>query len=196
MIKYTDIAKATETIKITNIKGKEYAEVNQRIKAFRMVHPNGAITTDIVSLENGIVLMKASITDDDGKLIATGYAQEKESASLVNKTSYIENCETSAVGRALGMCGFGIDTRVASAEEVQNAMANQTAKKEISKVVLAKAQTLNIKLEALALYLKKDVKDLTEDELSNAIKTKEESLKKKAEKQKAESEGVAKNDNI
>lgn len=194
MIKYIDITKANDSIKTTDIKGKEYAEVNQRIKAFRIVHPNGTITTDIVSLENGVVLMKASITDDEGKLIATGYAQEKENASFINKTSYIENCETSAVGRALGMCGFGIDTSVASAEEVKNAIANQT-KKEISKVVLAKAQTLNIKLEALALYLKKDAKDLTEDELLSAIKTKEDSLKKKAEKQKVESEGV-KNDNI
>lgn len=195
MITYENIEKANKILKTTDIKGKDYIEVNQRVKAFRMVHPNGTITTDIVSLENGVVLMKASIIDGEGKLIATGYAQEKESASFINKTSYIENCETSAVGRALGMCGFGIDTSIASAEEVKNAMANQT-KKEISKVALAKAQTLNIKLEALALYLKKDVKDLTEDELLSAIKTKEESLKKKAEKQKAESEGVTKNDNI
>lgn len=184
MIKYTDIAKANETIKTTNIKGKEYAEVNQRIKAFRMVHPNGTITTDIVNIENGIVLMKASITDDEGRLIGTGYAYEKEKGSFINQTSYIENCETSAVGRALGMCGFGIDTSVASAEEVQNAIINQKA--PLDKTILAKAQALNIKLEVLAKYLSKDAKDLTNDDLKNAISQKEQALKQKAEKQKAE----------
>lgn len=184
MIKYTDIAKANETIKTTNIKGKEYAEVNQRIKAFRMVHPNGTITTDIVNIENGIVLMKASITDDEGRLIGTGYAYEKEKSSFINQTSYIENCETSAVGRALGMCGFGIDTSVASAEEVQNAIINQKA--PLDKTILAKAQALNIKLEVLAKYLSKDAKDLTNDDLKNAISQKEQALKQKAEKQKAE----------
>ena len=189
MIKYTDIAKANETIKTTNIKGKEYAEVNQRIKAFRMVHPNGTITTDIVNIENGIVLMKASITDDEGRLIGTGYAYEKEKSSFINQTSYIENCETSAVGRALGMCGFGIDTSVASAEEVQNAIINQKA--PLDKTILAKAQALNIKLEVLAKYLSKDAKDLTNDDLKNAISQKEQALKQKAEKQKAEAKQKA-----
>lgn len=184
MIKYTDIAKANETIKTTNIKGKEYAEVNQRIKAFRMVHPNGTITTDIISIENGVVLMKASVNDDEGRLIGTGYAYEKEKGSFINQTSYIENCETSAVGRALGMCGFGIDTSVASAEEVQNAINNQKA--PLDKTILAKAQALNIKLEALAKYLGKDAKDLTTDDLKNAIAQKEQALKSKEEKKQKE----------
>lgn len=125
MIKFENISKANESIKTTDIKGKEYAEVNQRIKAFRMCNPNGTITTDIVSLENGVVLMKATVQDDDGKVIGSGYAYEKENSTFINKTSYIENCETSAVGRALGMCGFGIDTSVASYEEVANAVKNQ-----------------------------------------------------------------------
>lgn len=182
MIKYTDIAKANETIKTTNIKGKEYAEVNQRIKAFRMVHPNGTITTDIVSIENGIVVMKASITDDEGRLIGTGYAYEKEKGSFINQTSYIENCETSAVGRALGMCGFGIDTSVASAEEVQNAIKNQQSQQPqqpLSEVIVAKAKQLNIKLEAVAKYYTKNVEDLTNDDLLKAINTKEKALAKK-----------------
>lgn len=125
MATFEDIRKANETILTTEIKGKDYAEVNQRIKAYRMVYPNGTIETNIISLENGIVLMQAVIRDEEGKVIGTGYAQEKESSSFINKTSYIENCETSAVGRALGMCGFGIDTSVASYEEVVNAIENQ-----------------------------------------------------------------------
>ncbi len=116
------MAKANEIIQTTNIKGKDYAQVNQRIKAFRLVHPSGCITTEIIDMENGIVTMKASVFDEAMRLLGTGYAQEKESSSYINKTSYIENCETSAIGRALGMCGYGVDVSVASAEEVQNAI--------------------------------------------------------------------------
>lgn len=129
-ITFEQIAKANATIKTTDIKGKDYAEVNQRIKAFRMVHPNGAITTEIIELENGIVTMKATVYDDELRLIGTGTAQEKETSTFINKTSFIENCETSAVGRALGMCGFGIDTSIASYEEVTNAINNQEKENE------------------------------------------------------------------
>ncbi len=59
------------------------------------------------------------------RLLGTGTAYEKENSSFINKTSYIENCETSAVGRALGMAGFGIDTSIRSAEEMQNADLQQ-----------------------------------------------------------------------
>lgn len=123
-ITFKDIQEANETIKTTDVKGKEYAEVNQRIKAFRMVYPNGTIYTKMKSNENGVCVFKAYVYDGD-KLLGTGTAYEQEGSTFINKTSYIENCETSAVGRALGMCGFGIDTSVASAEEVQNAIANQ-----------------------------------------------------------------------
>ena len=128
-MKYLDLAIANETIKTTDIKGKDYAEVNQRIKAFRMVYPNGMIETKLVSNENGICIFKAFVgyRDSEGEIqiLSTGTAYEKENSTFINKTSYIENCETSAVGRALGMAGFGIDTSVASAEEVQNAINNQ-----------------------------------------------------------------------
>lgn len=127
-ITFKDIQEANKTIKTTDVKGKDYAEVNQRIKAFRMVYPQGTIKTEMVSNVNGICIFKAEVLDQDAKVLATGTAYEKENSSFINKTSYIENCETSAVGRALGMCGFGIDTSVASAEEVQNAMANQNKK--------------------------------------------------------------------
>ena len=129
MITFEDIRKANESIKTTAIQGKDYAEVNQRIKAFRMVYPTGTIGTTMVSNENGVCIFTAAVGyyTDDGDFVplGTGTAYEKENSTFINKTSYIENCETSAVGRALGMCGFGIDTSVASAEEVQNAIANQ-----------------------------------------------------------------------
>lgn len=133
-IKYEDIKKANDTIKTTDIKGKNYAEVNQRIKAFRMVFPDGFIHNEMVSNENGVCVFRSEVgyfTEDGSKrVLGTGMAYEKESASFINKTSYIENCETSACGRALGMAGFGIDVSVASAEEVQNAINNQEQKQE------------------------------------------------------------------
>lgn len=127
---FEEIKKANESIKTIDVKGKEYAEVNQRIKAFRMLCPNGSISTEILYLADGIVTMRATVCNEDGKILGTGMAQEKETSSFINKTSYIENCETSAVGRALGMCGFGIDTSLASAEEVQNNIRNQEKQDE------------------------------------------------------------------
>ena len=129
-MKYLDIAIANEQIKAIDIKGKDYSEVNQRIKAFRMVYPQGTIQTQMISNENGVCIFQARVYDDFNRLLGTGTAYEKEDSSFINKTSYIENCETSAVGRALVMCGFGIDVSVASAEEVQNAIQNQTVTQE------------------------------------------------------------------
>ena len=124
-VTFEDIKEANKLIKTTDVKGKDYAEVNQRIKAFRMLYPNGTILTEMISNDSGVCIFKASVYDGDDHILATGTAYEKEGSTFINKTSYIENCETSAVGRALSMCGLGIDTSIASAEEVQNAIANQ-----------------------------------------------------------------------
>ena len=122
---FNELQEANKLIKTIDVKGKDYAEVPQRIKAFRSLFPNGAIETSIISNDNQMVVMKATVRDEEGHILGEGHAYEKESSSFINKTSYIENCETSAVGRALGMCGFGIDTSVASYEEVANAISNQ-----------------------------------------------------------------------
>lgn len=133
---YEELQKANASIKTTPIKDKDYAEVNQRIKAFRMLYPEGFIRTTLLSDEDGVCMFKAEVgytaitnsdsyTDAVDVVMGTGHAYEKEGSTFINKTSYIENCETSAIGRALGMCGFGIDTAVASAEEVQTAIINQ-----------------------------------------------------------------------
>lgn len=123
---FEELTKVNEGLKTTDIgKGKEYIEVNQRIKAFRMLYPNGTIETELLSFNEGVAVFKAVVKDDEGRTLGTGHAYEKEGSSFINKTSYIENCETSAVGRALAMCGIGIDTSVASYEEVANAKAQQ-----------------------------------------------------------------------
>ena len=184
---FEDIQKANETIVPTAISrtdsktgkeiSKDYAEVNQRVKAFRMVYPDGFINTQMVSNENGVCIFRASIGDGQGNLLATGTAYEKENSTFINKTSYIENCETSAVGRALGMAGFGIDTSIASAEEVQNAIANQ--KEEPKKEVKATdaqikliASRLNVEQQKQVIdtYKLKNITELTIKQASAVIK--------------------------
>lgn len=113
-------------LKTIGVKGKPYVEVNERLKYFRENYHDYSLETELISNENGVCLMRAVIKNPDGVIKATGFAYEKENSSFINKTSYIENCETSAWGRALGNFGIGIDTSIASAEEVQNAIANQT----------------------------------------------------------------------
>ena len=113
------------------IHGKDYVSVNERIKYFRENYKDWGLLTELVSDENGKVIMKASIVNPDGDVKATGYAYEKEGNSNINKTSYLENCETSAWGRALGNFGIGIDASVASYDEVANAIENQETEKPV-----------------------------------------------------------------
>lgn len=129
-ITYTRIEEVNKTLNTLDIKGKEYVDVAERIRAFRMLYPTGSIQTEMISNENGVCIFKAIVGyyNEDATLLhilGTGTAYEKEDSSFINKTSYIENCETSATGRALGMAGIGINTSVASADEVLNAINNQ-----------------------------------------------------------------------
>ena len=182
MTTYEQIKKANETLKTTDVKGKPYIEVNQRIKAFRMVYPEGFILTELVNDNGGICTFTARVgyyTEDGREIIlGTGTAFEREDASFINKTSYIENCETSAVGRALGMAGFGIDTSVASAEEVQNAINNQDAPKTeyASAEQLARIRELieEDKIPALIKFCKVErLEDITAKQAAAIIRKKE-----------------------
>ena len=172
-MKYEDIENVNKQLKGIDFKGKNYIEVNQRIKAFRMLYPEGTITTDILFMDNGVVTMKASVYNGE-KLLATGLAQEKETSSFINKTSFVENAETSAVGRALGMLGIGIDTSIASAEEVINAINNQNSKGEllvkISKLMTEKKVLANEPSE----HFGKKSNEMSEEELKEVIKWLEE----------------------
>ena len=113
--------------KTTNIRGKQYVEVNERIKFFRQEEKYNlwGIRTEFPLIDSEQCLCKCTITDADGDIIAQGHAHEVRGSSNINKTSYVENCETSAVGRALAMLGIGIDTSIASANEVEEAIAKQ-----------------------------------------------------------------------
>ena len=130
-ISYDRIAELNKKIKYTDVRGKNYAEVTQRVQAFRNLIPDGYITTDILKMDSGIVFMKAEVGyyAEDGRrvMLSTGLAFERQDASRINNTSFIENCETSAIGRALGFIGLGSESSIASAEELQNAIATQEA---------------------------------------------------------------------
>ena len=109
-----------------NIKGKDYVMVHERIKEFRKKYSNCSILTEMLSNNDGVCVFKAMIyLGGKEGCVAVGHAYEKEASSFINKTSYIENAETSAIGRALGVLGIGIDTSLASADEVANAVKNQ-----------------------------------------------------------------------
>lgn len=137
---YQQLQEANKHLPKMQIKGKDYIQVNSRVDAFRYLFPAGAIVTELLSVKDGICIVKATIMDEEGKVLSTGLAFEKETSSYINKTSYIENCETSAVGRALGFLGIGIDTSIASYEEVQNAIDQQNAEKSFANEEVANNQ--------------------------------------------------------
>ena len=122
-----------EKLKTVSIKGKAYVEVHERLRYFRKQYPQYTIDTQTVEKTEDTILFKAVILNEEGRLIASGHAEERRGSSFINKTSYVENCETSAWGRALGNFGIGLDTSVASFDEVSNAINNQNSK-EVNKV--------------------------------------------------------------
>jgi hypothetical protein len=117
-------------VKTVNIKGKEYITVNERLIHFRKeaAYKGWRIVEDLVSLDDKEGVFKATILDPDGNEMVSAHAQEYRDSSYINKTSFLENGFTSALGRALGYLGIGLDTSIASADEVGNAVANQDNK--------------------------------------------------------------------
>lgn len=157
-VSYEQIKQANEEIKTTDIKGKDYASVNERIKAYRKVYPGGAIVTEIEEIKEGYVRIRAIVRNENGITIATGTASETltgdEKKDRINELSMIENCETSAVGRALGFAGFGVDIAVASAEDMKKAKVNEVF--EIAKgIFITMSEAMNqVKLTINELYKK------------------------------------------
>jgi hypothetical protein len=109
-----------------NIHGKEYKTVAKRVQEFResVIYKEWSIMTEVVKIDDDQCVMKAIIISPENKVIATGHGCEFKASSQINKTSYVENCETSAIGRALALLGLG-GTEFASANEVQNAIHQQ-----------------------------------------------------------------------
>ena len=113
-----------ERLPRVQIKGKDYIEVDQRVLAFRELYPDGRIVTQLLSDDGARCVFVANVFDDD-VLLATGHAFEDRNSGYINKTSYLENAETSAVGRALGFLGIGVIGSIASADEVRSAIEQQ-----------------------------------------------------------------------
>ena len=152
---FEELQKANSEIEKIDIKGKAYAQVTDRVLAFRKLFPNGSINTEIVEMSDGVVTIKAYVRDENGSLLGTGLAQEKETSSFINKTSYVENCETSAVGRALGMVGIG--GSIASTEEMLNAVMNQQIIESVDKDLLPTedGKVTKSQLEKLRVQIKR-----------------------------------------
>lgn len=122
----------TNKLKTVNIKGKDYVMVNERIKELKRLYPDYSIVTEIEHLEDKMCVVKAMILDADGNPKATGHAYEREGSTPINRTSFIENAETSAVGRAIGFMNIGIDTSICSAEELAIAISQQETPEQIA----------------------------------------------------------------
>jgi len=113
-----------QDLNTVNIKGKDYVPVAERVRFFNENYTNGSITTEIVSeVDSQNIVVKAIVRPDveETERIFTGHSQATVGEGYINKTAALENAETSAVGRALGMMGIGITDSVASADEVSKA---------------------------------------------------------------------------
>ena len=115
-----------KTIKVNH--GKAYAEVGERVKAFKEKYGDSGsiITTFIQNDEQKVVSMTQCIVN--GVILGTGHAEEIRGSTQVNKSSALENCETSSIGRAVSFAtGFMSDgSKIASTEEIQNAIVQQS----------------------------------------------------------------------
>ena len=127
MVELNKIREINEKLPTVPLKGKQYVMVKDRVNAFRELFPEWSIVTDVIADDGVSVTMKATVADEEGRVKATGHAQERYNATQINKTSALENCETSAIGRALALLGIGIDDSFASANETEQAQAQQNA---------------------------------------------------------------------
>jgi len=112
---------------IVKIHGREYKTVALRVNEFResAIYKGWSIMTEIVKIDDDQCVIKTQIVNPESKIVATGHAQEFRKASQINGTSYVENCETSSIGRALACLGLA-GSEFASANEVVNAIHQQS----------------------------------------------------------------------
>lgn len=116
-------------MKTIDIHGKKYVTVNERVKYFREQFEGFSIVTEVIIANDKLAIVKCSITDPESQVISTGHAYETVTNKGINATSHLENCETSAVGRALGFMGIGIDGGIASLDEILSASTSQYIQK-------------------------------------------------------------------
>ena len=156
---------------IVNIHGKDYQTVAYRVQRLREDHADWRILTHLVERDETSVVMRAEIVTSDGITIGTGYAEEYRAASHINKTSALENAETSAIGRALAAAGYG-GTEYATANEVQTAIKQQDIDPEMILRACNSLTELKSEWNRLSAQDKKrlaSVKDEVKEELEGNI---------------------------
>lgn len=134
-------------MKTVEIKGKEYVTVNERLKEFRNNFKDYSLVTEIIELGTDFATIKASVIDNNGILRATGFAREVVAKTPINKFAFVENCETSAIGRALGNFGIGIDTAICTADELLIKLSHD--EKEETKQILPEQEKPELSQELL-----------------------------------------------
>lgn len=141
----------------TNDRLADYVPVSERIRQFYEEHTEGRILTTIVehNRDEGFILMRAEVyrAPDDAQPASTGHAYEVQANGFVNKTSYIENCETGAVGRALAIMGYEIKRGIASREEMEKVERMKGNGKP--KQVVDPQTPVQTEKDALSDYIKK-----------------------------------------
>lgn len=155
---------------------EDYETVDSRIKKFYKKYPEGRILTELVSETNNIntAIIKAYIYNGD-ILLSTGYAFEIAGQGYVNKTSHLENCETSAIGRGLANIGLNGDKRPSKEEMTKSASLPETKKtgldvSELNKIVKNNVATKDTVCDlCYKMYNHQKVHDLTQQQLNSLI---------------------------
>ena len=188
LIKTINNFKQKYTGGVVPIHGKEYVLGSTKIALARQTLGSELdIVTKVIQQDDKQVMMQADIFIS-GKHVATGTAQEFRAASRINQTSYVENCETSCVARALSMCGLTNDS-VASAEEVGIAIANQSSELDKALTELDKVSHLGSYKSWITTYQKL----MQEVKGSNPLAYSEFLIRFNQIKNKLETNGVIKN---
>lgn len=138
-----------------NIKGKWYTLVASRVSIFREIFGTDArIQTEVVTADLERVCMKATIfirQQGHWEEVANAFAEEFRGAGMINKTSAIENCETSAIGRALSNLGLS-GGEFASSFEVENAIHNKAEAPDVSETYQTRYVIMNDKGYKMTSY--------------------------------------------
>ena len=122
---------------------EDYETVEERLVKFWKEHPDGQIHTKLLDSTSSRFIVEASIfrTEADARPWTTGLAEETVQGRGVNATSALENCETSAIGRALANAGYATKGKRASREEMSKVAASQQVKAKVEEVKAKMADT-------------------------------------------------------
>lgn len=156
-----------------------YEEVKDRIPQFYADYPDGRIITELISQDGDTVMFKAFLYKDGNdqqmqNVWVTGYAEETRNvAGMANKHSHVENCETSAIGRALANAGYSGEKRP-SREEMTKVAHAEASTETLSEAQLKLINTLIAKTgtdieKVKAFYKVASIKDMDKTTASKLI---------------------------